>query len=343
VLAGRFPVTWTIVAILAKVLTDVVDSQLAMVFPGQGSQFAGMGRAIHDASAAARQIFEQADDVLQTPLTALCFEGPAPELEDTYNAQPAILTVSIAGLAAIRERAAATGKTIAPMMVAGHSLGELTALVAAEVLDFPTALRLVRERGRLMKEAGDERPGGMAAVLGLDEAELIEVCDEARQDGVLGIANANCPGQLVISGEVEPLLRAMDLAKARGAKRVARLGISIASHSPLMANAAAQLRARIDEAILHPPTVPVVGNGSGQAMTTVEDIREELAHHIERPVNWTGSVQTMIDAGVTTFVEVGPGQVLAGLIKRISRAVSTLGAGDLGLDLPAGDRPLPAA
>ena len=323
-------------------LADVAGAKVAMVFPGQGSQFVGMGRAIHDASEAARRVFAQADELLGFPLARLCFAGPAEELEDTINAQPAILTVSAATLEAIRERAQAAGARIEPGVVAGHSLGEFTALVAAGVLDFPAALRLVRERGRFMKEAGEERPGGMAAVIGLDEEVLVEVCAEAGREGIVGVANANCPGQTVISGEIGALLRAMELAKERGARRVARLGISIASHSPLMARASTQFGELVAKLPLRAPAVPVVGNVTGRAITTVEGVRQELAHHVERPVNWTKSVRAMVDFGATTFVEVGPGQVLSGLIKRINRDVTTLGPGDLGLDLPAGDRPAPA-
>jgi len=318
-------------------LPIVAQTDVAMVFPGQGSQFVGMGRRLYEDSAAARLVFDQADAALRMPLSRLCFDGPAAELDDTHNAQPAILTVSAATLAAIRERAQAAGHRVAPLVVAGHSLGEYTALVAAGVLDFTTALRLVRERGRLMKQAGEEHPGGMAAVIGLDDDELAEVCAQAAREGVIGVANANCPGQTVISGEIGALLRAMELAKERGAKRVARLGISIASHSPLMARASSQLGDLIAKLPLRPPRIPIVGNVTGLAITTTEGIRHELAHHVERPVNWTRSVREMIDAGAGTFVEVGPGQVLSGLIKRISRDVTTHGVGDLGLGLPAGD------
>lgn len=325
----------------------MVDSEnaapsVAFVFPGQGSQFVGMGRAIAEASPAARRVFEDADDRLGFSLSRLCFEGPAEELEDTINAQPAILTVSMAMLEAMRERSRDAPRKVSADLVAGHSLGQFTALLAADVLDFPTALCLVRERGRLMKQAGTERPGGMAAVIGLDDQTLAEVCAAAADRGIVVVANANCPGQTVISGEVDALTRAMELAKERGAKRVARLGISIASHSPLMASAAVGLNALIEALPMRAPRVPVVGNVSGRALTTVEELRDELAHHLERPVNWTGSVQAMIDLGATAFVEIGPGQVLAGLIKRINRDARTLGVGDLGLDLPTDDRPRPS-
>ena len=308
--------------------------RVAVVFPGQGSQFVGMGQALAAATPAARGVFARADAALGFPLSELCFAGPADVLEDTINAQPAILTTSLAAWAAVEERLAQAGEALAPVAVAGHSLGEFTALVVAGSLGFAEALGLVRERGRLMQEAGAARPGGMAAVLGLDAPTLEAVCAEAAAEGIVVVANDNCPGQLVISGELGAVARASELARTRGAKRVARLAISIASHSPLMASAAAQLGDLLDRVPLRAPRVPVVGNVSGRALTTVDELRVELAHHVERPVQWTRSVQTMVEAGADTFVEVGPGQVLSGLIKRIDRSVKTLGLGDLGLDLP---------
>ncbi len=319
---------------------EALGGNVALVFPGQGSQFVGMGKALYDRSAAARGVFDRADETLGFALSRLCFDGPADELEDTINAQPAILTASVAALEAIEERAAETGARIEPVVVAGHSLGEYTALVAAGAIDFPAALRVVRERGRLMKEAGDERPGGMAAVIGLDRDALEAVCAGAAVDGVVVVANDNCPGQSVISGELPALQRAMDLAKQSGAKRVARLGISIASHSPLMARASSQLGDILAGLPLRPPRIPVVANGSGRLMATVDEVRHELAHHVERPVDWTRSVRTMVEAGAATFVEVGPGQVLSGLIKRIDRSVVTVGLADLGL--PTDEKPAPS-
>jgi [acyl-carrier-protein] S-malonyltransferase len=315
---------------------DTLTDRIALVFPGQGSQFVGMGKALYDASASARRVFDQADDVLGFPLSRLCFHGPADELEDTINAQPAILTVSIAALEAMKERLAEAGQKVEPMVVAGHSLGEFTALIAAGVMDFPAGLQLVRERGRLMKEAGELSPGGMAAVIGLDADTLAAVCKDVADGSIITVANDNCPGQTVISGEVAALLRAMEMAKERGAKRVARLGISIASHSPLMARASAGLGEVMNRLPLHAPQIPVVANVTGTAMLSVEDIRQELAHHVERPVNWTRSVMEMVNSGATTFIEVGPGQVLSGLIRRINRDVKTISLTDLGL--PADER-----
>lgn len=310
-------------------LSDHIGDTYALVFPGQGSQTVGMGKSLAETSVAARETLREADDALGFSLSQLVFEGPAVELDDTFNAQPAILAVSIASLRALEECAMSDGVRIAPLVVAGHSLGQFSAMVAAGVIDFPDALRLVRERGRLMKEAGTRRPGGMAAVIGLDDEQLMAVCREAGSAGIINVANANCPGQTVISGEVAALERAMELARSAGARRVARLPVSIASHSPLMEDASRRLGELIGGIAFRDPSVPVVGNVSGMPVTTADGIRAELEHHVERPVNWTGSIRAMIDLGATTFVELEPGQVLAGLIKRIDRNVRTAGVSAL--------------
>ncbi len=259
------------------------------------------------------------------------FEGPDDELEDTINAQPAILTVSVAALEAIKEHYHALGQKVQPVFVAGHSLGEYSALVAAGSLEFRDAFTLVRERGRLMKEAGNEFPGGMAAVIGLDSAELANVCEQASQemDGIVVVANDNCPGQTVISGEAQALQRAMDLAREQGARRAVRLDISIASHSPLMERAARQLSVLVSVIQFHEPVMPIVSNLTGRVSTSVEELRRNVGEHMVRPVMWTNSVREMIDSGATTFIEVGPGNVLGGLIRRIKRDVRTLSLGDL--------------
>lgn len=315
--------------------TGIPEADVAFVFPGQGSQVVGMGRQLHDLSTSARQVFELADDILGFSLSTLCFEGPYEELEDTINAQPALLTVSHAALEALKERWDGAGGAISPVCVAGHSLGEFSALVSAGVLDFPDALRLVRERGRLMKESGLERPGGMAAVIGMQAGELRAVCaDASAAGGVVVVANDNCPGQLVISGEVAALERAMSLAAANGARKVVRLGISIASHSPLMERASAELSHLAAGVSFCEPIVPVVSNLSGKLVTSVDEFRRNVGQQVVRPVNWTGSVLEMIDQGVGTFLEIGPGQVLSGLIRRVKREVRTLTTADFGL--PAG-------
>ncbi|HEX9372797.1 MAG TPA: ACP S-malonyltransferase [Roseiflexaceae bacterium] len=310
---------------------DILNSmkaRFAFVFPGQGSQHVGMGKQLYDASPAARRIFEQADAILGFPLSTLCFEGPKEELDDTINAQPAILTVSVACLEALKERFGPLGYIGAPTLVAGHSMGEFTALVAAGVLDFEDALKLVRERGRLMKESGEQRPGGMAAVIGLDEKVLEEVVLEAQSEGVVALANANSPGQTVLSGEVAALQRAMELAKARGARLVKRLSVSIASHSPLMQQAAQSFTDLISHIHLRPPEIPLIANISAKALTTVEDLRTELSEQLTRPVQWTRSVQEMVSHGVDTIVEIGPQQVLTGLIKRITPDARSINLSD---------------
>ena len=311
-------------------LGGAISNRTAFVFPGQGSQYVGMGKSLYEASEAARRIFHQADEVLGFSLSSLCFQGPAEELDDTINAQPAILTVSLAYLEALRERWHSLGETVAPVYVAGHSLGEFTALVAAGVLDFSDGLRLVRERGRLMKESGDLQPGGMAAVIGLDREVLEQVCAEAGQAGIVVLANDNCPGQSVISGEIGALEHAMELARLRGARKAVRLGISIASHSPLMNRAAQQFNEFVGKIHLHDPEVPIIANISGQVLTTAEDVRREIAQHVVRPVQWTGSVREMVNSGVGTFLEIGPGNVLGGLIRRIRSDVEIVSVKDFG-------------
>ncbi|MFN8525771.1 MAG: ACP S-malonyltransferase [Chloroflexota bacterium] len=304
------------------------DERVAFVFPGQGSQYVGMGKSLYDASDAARRVFDQANQILGFSLTRLMFEGPGDELEDTINAQPAVLTFSIACLAALREKCAELGKAFSPVFVAGHSLGEYSALVAAGVLDFGDALLLVRERGRLMKESGDSRPGGMAAVVGLSRDQLQGICDEAANHGVLALANSNAPDQMVISGELAALDRAVALARDAGAKAVVPLRISIASHSPLMQQAALQLAEVIAALNLRDPVTPMVASIQGRILTSADEIRQHLVEQLERPVEWTHSVAEMIERGVGTFVEIGPGRVLSRLISRISRDVRSLTLGD---------------
>ncbi len=308
----------------------VISEPFAFVFPGQGSQFVGMGRALSESSAVAHETLRQADDILGFDLSQVMINGPAETLEDTINAQPAILAVSIGALRAFNDAA----PRLTPAAVAGHSLGEFSALVAADVISFEVALRLVRERGRLMKEAGSTSPGGMAAILGLDDDQISAVCERASVDGVLVAANRNCPGQIVISGVVTALETGMALAKAAGAKRVARLGVSIASHSPLMASANASFNQLLESTTFDDPRIPVIGNVGARPIKTAEGIRSELRLQMESPVNWTGSIEHIVATGISTFVEVGPGNVLSGLIRRIDRSAAISSPASLGLGLP---------
>ncbi len=303
-------------------------SNIAFVFPGQGSQFVGMGKSLVEVSAAARAIFEQADATLGFSLSNLCFNGPEEELRDTVNAQPAILTASVASLAALREQLAAVAAHVRPRFVAGHSLGEYSALVAADVLDFPTALKLVRERGRLMKESGDRTPGGMAAVIGLDAGILEDLCRQANEKGIVCPANYNTPTQTVISGELSGLTAAIELAIANGAHKVVRLAVSIAAHSPIMQRAAEQFTEVMSLLRLQDAHIPVVSDISARVMTSADDIRTELSRQLYSSVRWPDTVREMIAGGATTFVEVGPGEVLSTLIKRIDRKAQTLSIGD---------------
>ena len=294
--------------------------KIAHVFPGQGSQSVGMGHKLYQSSPKAKEVFQEADEALRFSISRLCFEGPEDELRQTINAQPAIMTVSIACLRAASE----VNHTVSPAFVAGHSLGEYTALVAANVLGFADAIRLVRERGRLMQKAGEIKPGGMAAVIGLDEAVLREICRESGAE----IANFNCSGQIVISGSKEALARAMELAKARDARRVIPLQVSGAFHSTLMQPTIEGLSQAIAQINFRTPEVPIVVNSTAQPVTTAEGVKEELLRQLCNCVQWQPSVEYMVEEGVSTFIEIGPGQVLSGLIKRISNKVQVLNMSD---------------
>ncbi len=297
--------------------------KVAYIFPGQASQKVGMGRDLYDNFDSAKAVFAQADETLGFSLSRLCFEGPEDELRQTINTQPALVTVSFACLQAAREMKG-SNRLPPPSFVAGHSLGEYTALAAAGVLDFATTVYLARERGRLMYQAGLRNPGGMVAVLGLDEVALAEICAETDTR----IANINCPGQLVISGAKENLTKAADLAKAKGAHRVIPLAVSGAFHTPLMQSAVDGLSGIIANLSFHEPLIPIIANTTAQPMTAAEPVTAELLRQLCSSVQWQRSVEYMVNEGVSTFIEIGPGKVLSGLIRRINKNVTTLNIGD---------------
>jgi [acyl-carrier-protein] S-malonyltransferase len=278
----------------------------------------GMGQDVCERYPAARRVLNEADAVLAYPLSQLCFAGPVEELTDTFNAQPATVATSAALLAALQER---TDGQLAPVFVAGHSTGQYTALLAAGVLDLASVLRVVRERGRLMREAGNEEAGAMAAVLGLDASILQMVCDET---GDVWISNDNAPGQIVLSGERQALARALQRAKQQGAKRTIPLAVNIASHCPLMAPAAKRLAQIMETLSFAQPSVPIVANSTALPLQEEQDIRRELVQHLTSRVRWVESVRYMITHGVRTFIEVGPKSVLSGLIQRIDGSVRTI-------------------
>lgn len=297
-------------------------SKSALVFPGQGSQTVGMGADLAAAYPLAAKTFEEANTILGFNLSSICFDGPEAELNDTVITQPALYVMGVALLRVLQ----AACPDVMPAMVAGHSLGELTALTACGSLEFADGVRLVQARGRLMAEAGEKNPGAMAALLGLDADKAGEVCAaaSAKTGKTLVVANDNCPGQVVISGDGETLEIGMELAKVAGAKRAVKLAVSIAAHSPLMSSAAEAFGQAVASTPLNIPTVPVVGNVSAAPLETVEAIREELGQQLTQAVRWTESIRRMREAGVTHFYELGPKDVLNGLIKRIDReAVST--------------------
>ena len=281
-----------------------------------------MGKDLADAFPLARQTFEEADSVLGESLSNIMWNGPEDELTRTHNAQPAILIHSIAVHRILADRLPEI------KFAAGHSLGEFSAYVAAGGISFADAVRTVRRRGELMFRAGQERPGTMAAVLGMDDAALEAACSEASaMGGEVVPANYNSPGQLVISGDVPSVHNAMELAKKNGAKRAVQLNVSGAFHSPLMAPAEAGLRVQLDEVEFHVPKFPVISNVTTQPVTDIVEARRVLVEQLTSPVRWTSCIRTMIDNGVTQFIELGPGNVLTGLMKRIEKSATARAVG----------------
>jgi [acyl-carrier-protein] S-malonyltransferase len=290
-----------------------VAANVAWVFPGQGAQETGMGRDLYDRYASARELFDRADAILNRSISKLCFAGGA-ELDQTANAQPAIYTMSLACLAAAKDAGAVFDE---PACVAGHSLGEYTALAAAGALDFEAGLRLVEERGRLTQAAAEATPGAMAAILGLDEEAVRAVCADTGAE----LCNLNAPGQIVIGGKKEAVSRACALATERGARRAVTLDVSGAFHSSLMLPAVDPFAQAVSSAQLRAPRVALIANKTASAMTDPVEIAEELVYQLTHPVRWVECVARMEALGVTSIIEFGPGRVLTGLVKRIAPAM----------------------
>jgi [acyl-carrier-protein] S-malonyltransferase len=299
----------------------MIPEKTAFLFPGQGSQVVGMGKDLTEIEPAARQVFEQADDFLGFSLSRLAWDGPEDELNDTINTQPALLVHSTAVYQVFQRRYPG----FQPAFVAGHSMGELSALVASGALPYLDSLGLVRRRGELMKRAGETSPGGMAAILGLDIPTLESICAQASAGAVpqesVQVANDNCPGQVVISGATQALQRALELASAAGARRAVALAVSIAAHSPLMVHAQGDFNQAVEQALIQDPHTPLVGNVTAAPLSKAEAIRQDLRAQLSSRVRWTESIQFMLANGVDTFIEMGPGSVLCGLLKRIDRQV----------------------
>ena len=297
----------------------------AFVFPGQGSQSVGMGQALVAMSPAAAAVFAAADAALDQPISALAWDGPAEVLDRTENAQPALLVTSIAYLAAVRERWAALGMAEPDIaFAAGHSMGQYSALVATGVLSLDDGIRLVRERGRLMQASGSGRDGAMAAILGLDDARLPALVERSSALGTFGVANRNAPGQVVVSGERAAIEAAAEIARELGARKAIVLPVSVAAHSPLMAEAADGMRRVLADVEFHDPTIPLLANADARTITTAAGARAELVDHLTAGVDWIAAVERMTAAGVDTFIEVGPGRVLTGLIRRIAPDATTI-------------------
>jgi [acyl-carrier-protein] S-malonyltransferase len=284
--------------------------KIAFVFPGQGSQYVGMGKDIYEHYPVAKEVFQQASDALGYDVADLCFNGPVEELNRTFRTQPCILTVSSALNSVLKE------KGIQPSVVAGHSLGEYSALVAAEVISLEDSVSLTEKRGRFMQEAVPEGKGLMAAILGLDREKVDEICNSLIS-GYAAAANYNCPGQIVIAGEKTAVEEAIELCKSAGAKRAIALAVSVPSHCKLMNGASERLGELLRTIELKDPFIPLVNNADAKFLKTAEEIKPSLIRQLNRPLLWEDSIKAIYASGIDTFIEVGPGKVLTGLIKRI--------------------------
>jgi [acyl-carrier-protein] S-malonyltransferase len=296
--------------------------KLAFLFPGQASQYPGMGKDLADRFPAARSVFEEADRALGFSISEICFTGTEEALKQTANTQPAILTVSVAATRVLEE------KGVRPDFVAGHSMGEFSALVAAGGLEFADAVRLVRNRGAYMQTAVPDGIGAMAAIMGLAPAQVAEICRKAADGEVVAPANLNSPEQTVISGHAAAVKRAVEMASAGGAKRAVMLAVSAPFHSPLMLPAQQKLEADLRAVTFHDLRVPLVNNVDAEIITNADEARESLIRLVTLPVRWEESVRELIDRGVNTFVEVGPGRVLTGLLRQIDRSVHVFNVED---------------
>ena len=297
-------------------------AKLAFLFPGQASQYPGMGRDLAESFPESRAVFEEADRALGYPISKLCFEGSEEDLKQTENTQPAILTVSVAAYRALETRG------IVPDFVAGHSLGEYSALVAAGSLDFSTAVKLVRQRGRYMQEAVPAGEGAMAAILGLSAADVGEVCKKAAAGEIVSTANLNSPEQTVVAGNAAAVKRAVEIASQSGAKRAVVLAVSAPFHCSLLAPAQQRLEVDLRAAAFGPLRFPLITNVDAEEVVSGEEAREALIRQVTLPVRWHESVREMIDRGANIFVEVGPGKVLSGLLRQIDRSVRCLNLED---------------
>ena len=302
-------------------MTNKIASKIAFLFPGQGSQAVGMGKDLYLNSIAAREVFDEIDDTLGRKLSTLMFEGPEDELRQTENTQPAIMATSVATWRAMEE---ATGVLQVPNVTAGHSLGEYSALAVAGVLSISDAVKLVLERGRLMQGACNERPGGMAALIGLDEITAEEICRESGAQ----MSTINTEQQIILAGDHRSLAMAIDMASSRGAKKAIPLQVGGAFHSGLMSPAQNGLNAMIDSLTFHDPLVPLVGNVTAKSLGTADEVKEELRLQLTSCVQWNNTVKFMLDEGIDAFYEIGHGRILSGMVKRIDRSASVTSIGD---------------